>query len=59
MKGTTWVKIVKALMLMLGTVLITFLVLAKFGFNLCDLLGTAARRIGQGRSFPATWTALR
>jgi cation/acetate symporter len=31
MKGTTWVKIVKALMLMLGTVLITFLVLAKFG----------------------------
>jgi cation/acetate symporter len=59
MKGTTWVKIVKAVMLMLGTVLITFLVLAKFGFNLCDLLAAAARKIGQGRSSLATRTALR
>jgi cation/acetate symporter len=41
MKGTTWVQIVKAVMLMTGTVLITVLVMAKFGFNLSDLLGAA------------------
>jgi len=41
MKGTTWVQIVKAVLLMTGTVLITVLVLAKFNFNLSDLLGTA------------------
>src|SRR5215210_8625689 len=42
MKGTTWVQIVKAVMLMVGTVLITFLVLVEFGFNLSNLLGAAA-----------------
>ena len=42
MKGTTWVQIVKAVLLMTGTVLITVLVLAQFGFNLSDLLGAAA-----------------
>ena len=51
MKGTTWVQIVKAVMLMLGTVLITFLVLVKFGFNLSDLLGTAAEKSGKGAAF--------
>ncbi|HEX6760188.1 MAG TPA: cation acetate symporter [Propionibacteriaceae bacterium] len=51
MKGTTWVQIVKAVMLMLGTVLITFLVLVKFGFNLSDLLGTAAEKSGKGEAF--------
>src|SRR6266498_3670652 len=40
MKGTTWVQIVKAVLLMAGTVLITFLVLVKFHFNISDLLGT-------------------
>jgi cation/acetate symporter len=51
MKGTTWVQIVKAVMLMLGTVLITFLVLVQFGFNLSDLLGTAAEKSGKGEAF--------
>ena len=51
MKGTTWVQIVKAVMLMLGTVLITFLVLVKFGFNLSDLLGAAAEKSGKGAAF--------
>jgi cation/acetate symporter len=51
MKGTTWVQIVKAVMLMLGTVLITFLVLVEFGFNLSDLLGTAAEKSGKGEAF--------
>ena len=33
MKGTTWVQIVKAVLLMVGTILITFLVLVQFGFQ--------------------------
>ena len=52
MKGTTWVQIVKAVLLMGGTVLITVLVLAKFGFNLSDLLGAAAEQHRQGRGVP-------
>jgi cation/acetate symporter len=51
MKGTTWVQIVKAVLLMAGTILITFLVLVKFGFNLSDLLGTAAEKSGKGEAF--------
>jgi cation/acetate symporter len=51
MKGTTWVQIVKAVLLMLGTVLITFLVLVEFGFNLSDLLGAAAEKSGKGEAF--------
>ena len=48
MKGTTWVQIVKAVLLMVGSLLITVLVLAQFGFNLSELLGTAAERSGKG-----------
>ncbi len=51
MKGTTWVQIVKAVLLMSGTVLITVLVLAEFNFNLSDMLGTAAQESGQGAAF--------
>ena len=51
MKGTTWVQIVKAVLLMTGTILITVLVLAEFNFNLSDLLGTAASESGQGSAF--------
>ncbi|RLV51316.1 cation acetate symporter, partial [Aeromicrobium phragmitis] len=51
MKGTTWVQIVKAVLLMFGTLLISVLVLAKFGFNLSDLLGTAADASGKGQAF--------
>jgi cation/acetate symporter len=51
MKGTTWVQIVKAVMLMTGTVLITVLVLAEFGFNVSDLLGSASDESGKGEAF--------
>lgn len=51
MKGTTWVQIVKAVLLMTGTVLITVLVLAKFGFNISELLGAAAQKSGKGDAF--------
>ena len=52
MKGTTWVQIVKAVLLMAGTVLIMVLVLAEFNFNLSDLLGAAADQHRQGRRVP-------
>ncbi|MFG3509126.1 cation acetate symporter [Streptomyces sp. NPDC047821] len=51
MKGTTWVQMVKAVLLIAGTLLITFLILLKFGFNLSDLLGTAAANSGKGQAF--------
>ncbi|KQY62684.1 MULTISPECIES: cation acetate symporter [unclassified Nocardioides] len=51
MKGTTWVQIVKAVLLMAGTVLITFLVLAKFDFNFSELLGAASDNTGKGEAF--------
>src|SRR5215207_7091855 len=51
MKGTTWVQIVKAVLLMGGTILITILVLAKFDFNISDMLGTAADESGKGKAF--------
>ncbi|MBW9207298.1 cation acetate symporter [Mumia sp. zg.B53] len=51
MKGTTWVQIVKAVLLMAGTLLISILVLAKFNFNLSELLGTAASNSGKGQAF--------
>ncbi|MEZ5096316.1 MAG: cation acetate symporter [Nocardioides sp.] len=48
MKGTTWVQIVKAVLLMTGSALIVVLVLAKYGFNLSELLGTAAHNYKTG-----------
>ncbi|MER8000555.1 cation acetate symporter [Streptomyces sp. NPDC095613] len=51
MKGTTWVQMVKAVLLIAGTLLITFLILWKFNFNLSDLLGTAASNSGKGAAF--------
>jgi cation/acetate symporter len=51
MKGTTWVQIVKAVLLMAGTLLITFLVLLKFDFNPSKLLGAAADNSGKGEAF--------
>jgi cation/acetate symporter len=51
MKGTTWVQIVKAVLLMTGSALIVVIVLFKFGFDISDMLGTAASNSGQGSSF--------
>ena len=41
MKGTTWVQIVKATLLLIGTVVMTVWVLGKFGFSLSNVLGAA------------------
>ncbi|MGW2813180.1 solute symporter family protein [Streptomyces sp. NPDC001415] len=51
MKGTTWVQMVKAVLLIAGALLMTFLVLLKFHFNISDLLGTAAEKSGKGSKF--------
>ncbi|MFI9624033.1 cation acetate symporter [Streptomyces sp. NPDC052042] len=51
MKGTTWVQMVKAVLLIAGALLMTFLVLLKFDFNVSDLLGTAAAKSGHGTAF--------
>jgi cation/acetate symporter len=41
MRGTTWVQIIKAALLLTGTAVITIWVLALFGFSLSALLGQA------------------
>ncbi|MGW5423226.1 solute symporter family protein [Streptomyces sp. NPDC003943] len=51
MKGTTWVQMVKAVLLIAGALLMTFLVLLKFHFDVSDLLGTAAEQSGKGSAF--------
>ncbi len=41
MKGTTYVQIVKAFLLMIGAIMLTLLVLWQFGFDLSKLFGAA------------------
>jgi cation/acetate symporter len=51
MKGTTYVQIVKAFMLMGGALLMTVLVLVHYKFDLSSLLGDAADKSGKGQAF--------
>jgi len=51
MKGTTYVQIVKAFLLMTGALVMTVLVLSVFRFNLSSLLGDAASSSGKGEAF--------
>ncbi len=51
MKGTTWVQVVKAAMLMSGAILITIMALAIFDFNLGSLMNDAADASGAGGAF--------
>ncbi|MCW2538609.1 MAG: sodium solute transporter superfamily [Frankiales bacterium] len=48
MKGTTWVQIIKATLLVIGAGVMTFWVLSKYGFNLSSLLGDAVDKGGKG-----------
>ena len=50
MKGTTWVQIVKALLLTVGAAVATVWVLARAGFSLSALLGHAAAASPAGRA---------
>jgi cation/acetate symporter len=51
MKGTTYVQIVKAFLLMIGAILLTVLVLVHFHFNVSELLGKAGENTGFGQKF--------
>ncbi|GGZ89503.1 cation acetate symporter [Streptomyces echinoruber] len=64
MRATTWIQIVKAVLLLGGTVTLTVLVLLRFHGDLDRLLLTAAARSGHGPAFlapglkyGADWTA--
>ncbi|MBH0781842.1 solute symporter family protein [Nocardia bovistercoris] len=50
MKGTTWVQIIKAVLLITGAALMTVMVLAKFGFNFSDILGSAQEAVSGSAS---------
>ena len=52
MKGTTWVQIIKAGLLIAGAFIMTIWVLAINGFNLSGLLGAAADRGGEAMLSP-------
>ncbi len=45
MKGTTWVQIIKAVLLIAGAAFMTILVLAKFGLNFSEILGSAQNMV--------------
>ncbi|GAB3653550.1 solute symporter family protein [Glycomyces tarimensis] len=51
MKGTTWVQIVQACVLLGGAALLALLVLTEYGFNVSNLLGDAAEASGIGVGF--------
>ncbi|MER7955033.1 cation acetate symporter [Streptomyces sp. NPDC096030] len=53
MRATTWIQIVKAVLLMAGTITLTVLVLLRFHGDFNHLLATAAERSGHGRDFLA------
>lgn len=64
MRATTWIQIVKAVLLMAGSIALTVLVLVRFRFDVNDLLNTAVAHSGHGAKFLAPglryggdWTA--
>ncbi|MFE4862825.1 cation acetate symporter [Streptomyces sp. NPDC056670] len=64
MRATTWIQIVKAVLLMAGTITLTVLVLLRFHGDINALLDSAADHSGHGREFLAPglkyggdWTA--
>jgi cation/acetate symporter len=50
MRGTTWVQIIKASLLIAGALVMTIWVLGKYGFNLSALLGGAQENAVEGRN---------
>ncbi|KIF67496.1 acetate permease [Streptomyces sp. AcH 505] len=51
MRATTWIQIVKAVLLMAGAIGLTVLVLVRFHGNVNSLLNTAVAHSGHGREF--------
>jgi cation/acetate symporter len=50
MKGTTWVQIIKAGLLLVGASVLTAWVLGRFGFDFSDILGQAVSRSPKGEA---------
>jgi cation/acetate symporter len=48
MRGTTWVQMIKAVLLILGTLVMTIWALALYGFNFSELLQGAVDKAGAG-----------
>ncbi len=48
MKGTTWVQIIKAVLLIIGAFVMAVWVLGKYGFNLSHLFDGAVQKAGSG-----------
>ena len=65
MKGTTWVQIIKAVLLIAGAGIMTLWVLGKYGFNLSSVLGAAVdaapkageKLLGPGLQYGKTGTS--
>src|SRR3954463_13730437 len=65
MKGTTWVQIIKAALLIVGALVITLWVLGKYNFNFSSLLQAAVDKagkagetlLGPGKQYGATGTS--
>lgn len=64
MRATTWIQIIKALLLLGGTVALTVMVLVRFHGDVGDLLRSAARGSGHGSAYlrpglkyGGSWTA--
>jgi cation/acetate symporter len=53
MRATTWIQIVKTVLLMCGAVALTVMVLVRFHGNVNDLLSSAAAGSGRGQAFLA------
>ncbi|MCD0452397.1 cation acetate symporter [Actinocorallia sp. API 0066] len=51
MKATTWVQIIKAVLLIASTAVLTVLVLSRFGFNPSAMLGAAAESSARPEGF--------
>ncbi|MFJ8235884.1 cation acetate symporter [Ureibacillus sp. NPDC094379] len=51
MTATSWVQIIKACLLMLGTVIISFLVLAKFNFNILTMFSYMSTATDAGEAY--------
>ncbi|GEL03481.1 cation acetate symporter [Rummeliibacillus sp. G93] len=51
MAATSWVQIIKAVLLMIGTVIISFLVLLKFNFNILEMFQTVKTSTSHGEAY--------
>ncbi len=58
MVATTWIQIIKAVLLIVGSVLLSLLVLAKFSFNPLALFSEVGREIGNEALIPAAPSGL-